>query len=258
MARNKESQSYIFTVALVLCLGCSIVVSAAAVSLRPLQQANQLLDQRANVLKVAELYESGMDVNEAFEKRVETLVIDLDTGQEVEGVNPATYDMFKAAKESGSGVTLSSAEDIAGIGAIPKKATVYVVRDDAGDVRNYVFPAAGYGLWSTMYAYVALEADGNTIAGVTFYDHAETPGLGGEVDNQNWRDQWEGKSVYGEDGTPRFELVKGGVDLSREESKYRVDALSGATLTSNGVTNMMRFWFSERGYKPFIERKTRG
>ena len=156
MAMNKDSTSYIFIMAIVLCMTCAIVVAGAAVSLRPAQEKNRLLDQRANVLQVVDLYERGMDVNAVFEERIETLVIDLQTGEEVGGVDPAKYDMFAAAKESGSNVALSGAEDIAGIGAIPKKAIVYVVRDENGDVRNYVFPANGYGLWSTMYAYVCL------------------------------------------------------------------------------------------------------
>lgn len=257
MAMNKDSVGYIFSMAIVLCMACAIVVAGAAVALRPAQEKNRLLDQRANVLQVVDLYQRGMDVNAVFEERIETLVIDLETGEEVGGVDPVDYDMFAAAKQSGSNVTLSGSEDIAGIGAIPKKAIVYVVRDENGDVRNYVFPANGYGLWSTMYAYVALEADANTIAGVTFYDHGETPGLGGEVDNAKWREQWEGKEVYDEDGEPAFRLVKGGVDPQRPGSEHKVDALSGATLTSNGVSNLMRFWFSERGYKPFIEREAR-
>ena len=258
MALNKDSRSYIFIMALVLCMACAVVVSGAAVSLRPLQEHNKLLDQRANVLAVVGLREPGMHVNAVFNDRIETLVIDLETGEEVQGVDPQNYDMFAAAKESGSNVALSGAEDIAGIGAIPKKAIVYLVRDDEGNVRNYVFPVAGYGLWSTMYAYVALEDDANTIAGVTFYDHAETPGLGGEVSNPEWQEQWVGKEVYNDEGEAAFRLTKGGVDPQREGSEHKVDALSGATLTSNGVSNLMKFWFSEMGYKPFIERNARG
>lgn len=145
MALNKESRSYIFTMAVVLCIACSIVVSGAAVSLRSQQEKNQLLDQRANVLNVVGLYRKGMDVNETFNERIETKVIDLDTGEEVSGVDPAAYDMFKAAKQSGSNVTLSSEQDIAGIGSIPKKAIVYVVRDPQGEVLNYVFPSPATG-----------------------------------------------------------------------------------------------------------------
>lgn len=258
MAMNKESRSYIFIMAVVLCIACSIVVSGAAVSLRSQQEKNKLLDQRANVLSVVGLYEKGMDVNATFNERIETKVVDLQTGEEVGGVDPAKYDMFKAAKQSGSNVTLSSEEDIAGIGSIPKKAIVYVVRDEQGEVRNYVFPVAGYGLWSTMYAYVAVQADGNTIDGVTFYDHGETPGLGGEISNAKWQAQWDGKEIYDEAGKPSFRLVKGGVEPQKPESEHKVDALSGATLTSNGVTNLMQFWFSEQGYKSFIERQARG
>lgn len=255
MAANKDSRSYIFRVAVVLCMACSIVVAGAAVTLRPMQDANRLLDQRANVLRVVGLFERGMDVNAAFEERIETLIIDLASGEQVDDVDPATYDMFQALRDPDQSVRLRGREDVAGIGAIPKRASVYVMRDDEGRVSKFVLPVAGYGLWSTMYGYLALESDANTIAGITFYDHGETPGLGGEIDNAAWQRQWVGKKVYDDDRDPVFRLVKGGADAGNE---HGVDALSGATLTSDGVTNMMRFWFSDRVYKPFLERVAQG
>lgn len=255
MARNKDSRSYIFTVAVVLCMACSVVVAGAAVTLRPMQQANRLLDQRANVLRVAGLYERGMDVNATFEDRIETLIVDLATGEEVDGIDPATYDMFQALRDPEQSVRLRGREDIAGLGGVPKRASVYVVRDEEGGVSKYVLPIAGYGLWSTMYGYLALESDANTIAGITFYDHGETPGLGGEIDNPAWQQQWAGKKVYDDGGDPAFGLIKGGADSDNE---HGVDALSGATMTSNGVSNLMRFWFSDQAYKPFLERAAQG
>jgi Na+-transporting NADH:ubiquinone oxidoreductase subunit C len=255
---SKDNKLYIFGVAMALCLACSVVVSGAAVTLRPMQQANRVLDQRTNVLRVVGLYERGMDVDAVFEERIETRVISFEDGRFVDHIDPNTYDQQRAARDPATNITLSSSEDIASIGAKPKFGLVYLVRGEDGGIQNYVLPVHGYGLWSTMWGYLALEGDANTIAGITFYDHGETPGLGGEIDNPRWRAQWEGKRVFDEAGAPAFTVVKGSVDTSSDMAQYRVDGLSGATLTSNGVTNMMRFWMSERGYKPFLEQVAGG
>jgi Na+-transporting NADH:ubiquinone oxidoreductase subunit C len=106
-----------------------------------------------------------------------------------------------------------------------------------------------------MYAFLALEADGNTVSGISYYQHAETPGLGGEIGNPRWVAQWPEKKIYGSDGDVAFRLVRGGAP---SDDAYGVDALAGATLTSNGVTNTIRYWLSDAAYKPFLEKSTRG
>jgi Na+-transporting NADH:ubiquinone oxidoreductase subunit C len=109
-----------------------------------------------------------------------------------------------------------------------------------------------------MYGFLALEGDGNTVIGLKFYDHGETPGLGGEVDNPSWRQQWEGKKIYDEEGRPAARLVKGGVNPDSEASNYAVDSLSGATLTSRGVTNLIQYWTGEEGFAPFLTKLRAG
>ena len=127
----------------------------------------------------------------------------------------------------------------------------YIVETD-GELDTLVLPVRGYGLWSTLYGFLALQEDLNTVAGLGFYQHGETPGLGGEVDNPKWRSLWEGKKLYNEDGELAIQIVKGGVDPQSPNAKYRVDALAGATLTSNGVNNLLHFWLGENGFGPFI------
>ena len=90
------------------------------------------------------------------------------------------------------------------------------------------------------------------MAGIGFHDHAETPGLGGEVDNPRWKSLWHGKKVYGEDGQLTLRVIKGQVDTSRAESTYQVDGLAGATLTSRGVHNLIQYWLGEQGFSPFL------
>jgi Na+-transporting NADH:ubiquinone oxidoreductase subunit C len=135
---------------------------------------------------------------------------------------------------------------------------VYLIRGPTGELTRIILPVHGYGLWSTMYGFLALEADGETVAGVQFYDHGETPGLGGEIDNPNWQARWVGKRVFDEQGELRIRVVKGPVRPEDPDAPYEVDAISGATLTSEGVGRMVRFWLGEQAFGPYLERVRRG
>ena len=236
-------------VALVLCLVCSVVVSAAAVLLRPAQKANAELDKKRNILKAAGLYQDGVSVDEQF-KSVSAKVIDLSTGKFTDAVDVATYDQRKAAKDPALSIRLSSEDDQAKIGRQAKYATIYMVEGSSG-IEKLILPIKGYALWSTLYGFVALENDYNTVAGLGFYEHKETPGLGGEVDNPSWKAKWVGKKIYdGEKAT--IAVIKGSVDSSKPEAVYQVDGLSGATLTSKGVHNLMQFWMGDSGFARFL------
>lgn len=249
------------TVALGLCLVASMVVSAAAVSLRPLQEQNAALDKQINIVQVAGVYEEGMDVAQAFEA-FEPHVLELATGDFVDGediegtvLDPMTFDDRAAADD----LTLSAPldDDPAGIGRQADYVTVYLLRNDDGSLDKVILPVYGYGLWSTLYGFMAIEADGNTIFGLQFYEHAETPGLGAEVDNPRWKALWSGKKLRTDEGEGELAITvaKAPPPQGRE---YFVDALSGATLTSRGVDNLVRFWMSERGFEPFLERVKAG
>jgi len=149
---------------------------------------------------------------------------------------------------------LDAAIDTASIKRQPKYATVYLARNEAGEVETIVLPINGYGLWSTLYGFLALKTDLNTVVGLGFYEHAETPGLGGEVDNPKWKSLWPGKKVFGENGNVKIELVKGSVDPASPNADYQVDGLAGATLTSRGVSHLVQFWLGENGFGPFLAK----
>jgi Na+-transporting NADH:ubiquinone oxidoreductase subunit C len=250
----KDSKAYALWVAFILCLVCSVLVTAAAIALRPLQQASKLDDKRKNILRVVGMYEPGTSIDEAF-SRITPKVVELDSGTIAENVDPQTYDQYSAAKDPAQGgqLILGSA-DLAKIKFRPKYATVYFLYNEDGTPRTVILPISGYGLWSTLYGFLAVEADGNTIVGINFYQHSETPGLGGEVDNPAWKQQWVGKKVYGEDGEVALNMVKGGVNPEHPQAEHQIDALAGATLTSNGVENLLHYWLSDAGFKPFLER----
>ena len=254
MASNNSTLKTI-KVALVLCIVCSVIVSTAAVLLRPAQQANKDLDRKTNVLAAAGMLQKGDDVNAKFAS-ITARAVDLATGKFTDAVDLDSYNQRKASKDPELSVDLGDA-DIAKIGRLPKYMIVYVVEGDAG-LEKIILPIKGYGLWSTLYGFVALEADLNTVAGLGFYEHAETPGLGGEIDNPLWKAQWIGKKSYDANNKQALTVVRGKVDLSRSESIHEIDCLSGATLTSRGVDNLIKFWMGENGFSPFLSNLRAG
>jgi Na+-transporting NADH:ubiquinone oxidoreductase subunit C len=250
---NSDSIRKIIIVAFSLCIVCSIVVSTAAVILKPAQQANRDLDRKRNILAAAGMDEEGKSVEELFQ-RIEARYVDLRSGEFAEEV-PAGYAQRKASKDPQLSMDLE--QDIADIGRRAHYAEVYLVQGSGGELDKLILPVHGYGLWSTLYGFVALEADMNTVAGLGFYEHGETPGLGGEVDNPRWKAQWPGKKVY-RDNEVALALAKGSVDPDSPQAPWRVDGLSGATLTSRGVTNLVQFWLGDKGFGPFLDKLKTG
>ncbi len=250
---KKDTVGKTLLVAFLLCIVCSVVVSTAAVSLRPLQEANKDIDKKKNILVAAGLYDAALDVETQFQA-IETRLVDLDSGRFVDpeeaGVDPQVFDQRKAAKDPATSRALSGEDDIAKISRRENQALVYIVNGEQG-FEKIILPVHGYGLWSTLYGFIALEDDLNTVAGLGFYDHGETPGLGGEVDNPRWKAIWPGKQVY-KDGQVELQLLKGAVMPGMADEEYRVDGLSGATLTARGVTNLVNFWLGANGFQPFL------
>ena len=144
-------------------------------------------------------------------------------------------------------------EDLAGIKRREKLSLIFFVKKGK-EIEQIVLPVNGKGLWSTLYGFIALEGDMNTVSGLTFYQHGETPGLGGEVDNPAWKAKWVGKMAFGEDLEPQLEVIKGTVDPGGKRAAHQVDGLSGATITSLGVTNLLRYWLGDHGFGPFLKR----
>jgi len=257
LALSNDSLEKTIAVALSLCFVCAILVSIAAVALRPLQIENKALDMKKNILDVAGLLQDDTDINSAFAQQIEAKLVDVATGEYVDGDIEA-YDQRKAAKDSAQNVALTKDQDIASIKVRAKIAKVYLVKE--GDtIKSIILPMHGYGLWSTMYGFLAVDADGQTVQSINFYDQGETPGLGAEVVNPNWRALWAGKKVYDESGAVSLGLIKGLVDTSKPGSEFQVDGLAGATLTSVGVTNLVKFWMSQEGFAAYLDKvRTKG
>ncbi len=241
----------VIAVAFTLCLVCSLLVSTAAVYLRPLQEINKTLDMKKNILDVAGLLAPGTDINAAFADRIEVRIVDLDSGEFTDAVDAATYDQRAASNDSALSAPVPREDDVASINRRANYASVYLLKE-GDELKQIILPVHGYGLWSTLYGFLALDPDFNTVAGIKFYSHGETPGLGGEVDNPDWQANWLGKKLLDADGNVKLRVIKGSVRPGNADEQYQIDGLSGATLTGNGVSNMLKYWLGGNGFGPFL------
>ncbi len=141
--------------------------------------------------------------------------------------------------------------DVARLGRRSRFASVYLVWDKV-QLKRILLPVHGQGMWSTIYGYIALEADLNTIAAVTFYEQTETPGLGTQIMLPEWQSKWQGRRLWDENGELRFRIATGNAAPEPAIARYEVDALSGATVTAGGVTNLVHYWFGAHGFQPFL------
>ena len=237
-------------VATALCFVCSMVVSFAAVNLKSIQEVNKAIDKQKNILQVAGVYHEGIDVNKTFSS-FQPLVVDLNSGKFTDKFDPSIFDDKKAAQDPLLSVSLEN--DPASIGRRTNYATIYLLKKDDGSLDKVILPIHGYGLWSTLYGFIALEDNLNDIFGLQFYQHAETPGLGAEVDNPKWKAQWKGKKLNNENGELMIQVAK-----TQKYKEHHIDALAGATLTSNGVDNLVKFWMGKDGFQKFLNNLKNG
>lgn len=247
MSARKETLGRTVGVVVAVCLVCSIVVSTAAVGLRTQQQANAKLDKQTNVLEAAGLLEqSGGDIAGTYNALVEERFVDLATGEYVDV--PDNFDMFKYAKDPEYQIRPNP--DVAKVFRHSKVVSVYHIKDDNGKVTRLVLEVFGSGLWNIMYGLLAIDGDGNTVRGLVYYDQKETPGLGGEVENPQWKALWDGKKLF-KGGDVAIQVKKN----AGNNDPYAIDALSGATLTSNGVQASLDYWLSDKGLGNFLSKK---
>ena len=237
-----------------ICLICSLVVSFAAVGLRDIQIENKLNDQRLKILQAGKIYNPELEIKTQFEA-LEVKFIDFESGKllsEYQNFSLDSYDQILATKDSNLSTKVPQDKDIAIIKNRENIGKVYIIRDNLDEISKLILPIRGFGLWGTMYGYISLENDFNTVAGIEFYQHKETPGLGAEVDNPKWKSLWPGKQIYQENKVT-LKVLKGKVENDDHMSTYKVDGLSGATLTSRGVSNMIEYWFGDSGYSNMLK-----
>ena len=249
------SVGYNLGFAAAVCLVCAVVVSSAAVVLADRQERNAALDRQRNVLLAAGLASDDERLDaEAVAARsaaFNPVVVTLADGAAAAGVDPVGFDQRAASIDPAR--SAPAPDNPAGVLRLPAQALVYEVRGESGGLDLVVLPVEGLGLWGMLYGFVALEGDLRTIRGLTFYEHKETPGLGGEVDNPRWKARWPGRLAFDDGLNPAIAVVKGPAG-SVDDAPYAVDGLSGATITSRGVTSLVQFWLGPDGFGPYLAR----
>ena len=257
MAKDSIQHTLIITVG--LCLACSLLVATAAVKLGPRQTENARLDKVKNILIAGNLYDEGTDIAATYEKMIEAILIDMKTGEVIpaeaytDELDIDNFDQVAMSAHPEYGMDVPADVDVAMGKRMPKKMVVYFEKE--GDMRSKVIvPIWGRGLWSTLYGFLALRNDWKTVEGITYYQHGETPGLGGEVDNPSWKKIWNGKQAFDENWNVTLRVLKGSVNPASPDADSQIDGLSGATITTRGVNAMVRFWLGEDGYGPFLAK----
>ena len=223
---RNNSYTLIFTSCVTIVLG--IIIATTADNLRERQKTNEELDIKKNIL-YALGYKQNID-NPWTNKIVESL-----------------YNNINEIYLDRKGTVYQKQEDI------EKNPLKIYQRMDNGLITGYAIPIEGKGLWGTMYGYFAIEPDAVTVKGITFYRHKETPGLGGEVDKDWFKNNFIGKRLVDNDGKlVSIEVIKGFVSDKDPEAYRKVDGISGATITGKGVTNFLKKDLDK--YEPYFKK----
>jgi len=254
---NNDSPVKALLVVLAVALVCSILVSVSVVLLKPVQLRNQLVEKSRNIVGLTGLVDSGQTLPDAeiltAVEQLDIRVLDVNTGLFTHDINPAEYDARAARNKPDLSITIPAADDLASLGRREQYVVVYLVWKGT-ELQRLILPVYGQGMWSTLYGYIALEADLNTVAAMTIYEQTETAGLGDQVQSREWLAKWQGRKIYGSPGEIRFRVAGGPVSPGSPAATYQVDAMTGATVTGDAVTRLMRYWFGPHGYAKFVER----
>jgi Na+-transporting NADH:ubiquinone oxidoreductase subunit C len=254
---NNDSPQKALLVVFLVALICSVLVSVTAVLLKPLQELNQLVERSRNVISLTGLIDEDVALDDdeilATVEQLDIRVLDIDSGRFTTQFAAAQFDARAAINDPELGIAIPAAQDTASLGRRSRFAVVYLVWVD-DKFSRVILPIVGQGMWSTIYGYIALEEDLNTIGAVSFYEQAETAGLGDQIQRPEWQAQWRGRKLFDTQGKLRFRTGPGIIDPESLAATYQVDGLSGATVTADAVTRMITYWFGAHGFQKFLEQ----
>ena len=247
---REETPVRTLLVATGIALGCAIMVSTAVYFLRPMQLAYANLERNRTIVEAAGLAprDSGLSDRAVVSRFVElqVRVVDLETGQFTEDVDAQLYDQRAASNDPTMSVAIPESLDLAGLGRRARYAPVYLATE-GGRIDRIVLPIHGQGMWSTIYGYLALQSDLNTVADVRIIEHGETAGIGDRIQDPAWQAEWVGTRIHDDAGELRFQVMR------NADPSFGVDVISGATVTAEAVGNMVRYWLGEHGYGPLLD-----
>lgn len=249
LALPNDSRTKTLGVAFMVAFFCATAVSVTAVTLKPLQEANLAREREARMAEMIATLPGMADIlRETGADTLETIIVDLESGTVAEEIDPVQFDYVAAQTDPELSAPLSPEEDTARIGRRPNHAPAYLLRDGQWLVLA-VLPVYGTGYQSTIRAYLALEGDLNTIAALSIYEQGETPGIGTRITDPAWEARWQGTQIADETGAVIIAVVQ-----SAAAGPFEVDAVSGATRSSMGVSNLVRFWLGDKGFGRFLDR----
>ena len=253
MADSKLSDSPMkaLKTALLVALACALLVSFTAVSLRPLYLANLEAERMARLTSILQTLEQV--AGDMRPEDIEARVVTLENGSYADDIDPATYDARHAVNDPAKSIDIPPQFDLAGIKRRAPHAVVYLIRNSNGMIDALILPVRGVGYQSALYGYLALAADANEILALKFYEHGETPGLGSRIQDPDWEALWPGNQAFDESGRVSIR-----VGTSQGFAGDRVDGISGATRTTNGVDRLIQFWLGDFGFGPYLKRIHRG
>ena len=239
-------------VTLAVAFVCALVVSTVSVGLRPLQKANVEAERRAQLeIVVNALADIGQ--KQTIEN-LEAHIVDLASGRYDNTQDLATFNAESAVGKPGQSVVIPTDVDLAGIKRRALFAKVYLVRGPGDEIEFIILPVWGRGYQSTLRAWLVLDGDTRNIRALKFYQHGETPGIGARIQEPEWEALWRGVPIYDDSGVLRIGVKTQAGGAGADDSAYKVDGVSGATRTNQGVDGLMRFWLGDFGFGPYLRR----
>lgn len=249
-AARTDSNLRALAVTLGVAFVCALLVSAVAVKLRPIHQANIEAERIAQLELVLDAL-SDIGRAQTIED-LEARIVDLASGEFDDSIDPDSFDAERAASRLATSAAIPGELDVAGLKRRALNAQVYLVRAYDQRIELIILPVSGRGYQSTLRAWLVLDGDTRSVRALKFYQHGETPGVGSRIEDPDWEAQWQDRPIYDDGGALRIGVRTLGA--SADDAYYQVDAISGATRTAQGVHGMVRFWLGEFGFGPFLQR----
>jgi Na+-transporting NADH:ubiquinone oxidoreductase subunit C len=242
----QQSNTYIIVYSAVLTIILGLLLSGSAQVLGPWQQKAIELDKKKQILGAVISAEqiaamTPEDVDAFYSSRISSTVVDI-TGKEItsKGVSAEKVEIAKDYKKP--------AEERA------YPVFIYHAEGNPEAVESYIFPMYGAGLWDAIWGYLALDTDMNTIGGITLAHAAETPGLGARITEAKVQKRYVGKKIFDESGALITVMMQKGEGKDYASDAHKVDGMSGATITGDGVNKMLKAYMG--CYEAYIKTKS--